>query len=330
MTTAAGTEATTTAGTGPGTGPGTEPVNGDTYKGNRRLAGILLGVAVAFTLAVLVGARLVMQRAADQPVAMPVVPAPQAGSAECAEFVDALPGNVLGYGRAELADPAPEGAAAWQKSSTERVTLRCGVDMPLQYTTLSQPEEIGGAQWLEVRDNAPGSTLSTWFTTDRAPVIAVTADAQSGRGVVEGIDVTRLPRTAPAPAPAPLSQLAGGDASACRGFTEAAPEHIAEGFSLVDAPLADPNTVAWTAPGREPVVVRCGVAAPEHYRAGARLAQVNGTPWFEDTETGGAAGAATWYALGRAAQVAAFIPAAGGNEVITNLTDFIAGAVPPA
>lgn len=322
MTTAAGTETTTPTGSQAGAG--------DASHSNRRLAAILLGIAVAFTLAVLVGARLVMQRAADQPVAMPVVPAPQAGSAECAEFVDALPGTVLGYGRAELAAPAPEGAAAWQKSSTERVTLRCGVDMPLQYTTLSQPEEIGGARWLEVRDDAPGSTLSTWFTTDRAPVIAVTADAQSGRGAVEGIDVTRLPRTAPAPAPAPLSQLAGGDASACRGFAEAAPEHIAEGFSLVDAPLADPNTVAWTAPGREPVVVRCGVAAPEHYRAGVRLAQVNGTPWFEDTETGGAAGTATWYALGRAAQVAAFIPAAGGNEVITNLTDFIAGAVPPA
>ena len=34
--------------------------------------------------------------------------------------------------------------------------------------------------------------------------------------------------------------------------------------------------------------------------------------------------------LGRAAQVAAYIPAAGGHEVITNLTDFIAGTVPPA
>lgn len=326
MTTAASTEATT--------GAGSQASAAGPFQGNRRLAGILLGIAVAFTIAVLVGARLVLQRAADQPVAMPVVPAPQASSAECAEFIDALPAKVLGYGRAELADPAPAGAAAWQKSSTERVTLRCGVDLPLQYTTLSQPEEIGGARWLEVRDTAPGSTLATWFTTDRSPVIAVTGDTAGGRSPVEDIDASRLPEVDPAPAPAPLSQLASGDAPACRGFAEAAPEHIAEGFSLVDAPLADPNTdpntVAWTAPGREPVVVRCGVAAPEHYRAGARLAQVNGTPWFEDTAPGGATGAATWYALGRAAQVAAYIPAAGGNEVITNLTDFIAGTVPPA
>ena len=58
MTTAAGTETTTPTGSQAGAG--------DASHSNRRLAAILLGIAVAFTLAVLVGARLVMQRAADQ------------------------------------------------------------------------------------------------------------------------------------------------------------------------------------------------------------------------------------------------------------------------
>lgn len=299
---------------------------------NRATVTVLLGIAIAFTLAVLFGARYVFNRAADQPVAMAEVPAPDAGSAECADFVANLPKKVLGYKRAELAEPAPAGAAAWQRSSTQRVTLRCGVDMPLQYNAYSQTLQAGGATWVRVNDT-PGSTMATWFTTDRAPVVAVTADAeQLGRreSPVEEIDAARLPHEDHQPAPAPLTQLAAGDTSACDGFRASAPESIGEGYSLLDAsadPVKDPFTVVWTAPGSEPVVARCGVAAPANYRAGAQLAQVNGLPWFEDTEAGNGVTADTWYALGLPAVVAASIPATGGNEVVTNLSDFVSGAV---
>lgn len=311
----------------PGTGAAQDP-----SQINRATVAVLLGMAIAFTLAVLFGARYVFNRAADQPVAMAEVPAPDAGSAECADFVANLPKKVLGYQRAELAEPAPAGAAAWQHSSTQRVTLRCGVDMPLQYNAYSQTQDVGGATWVRV-DDTPGSSMATWFTTDRSPVIAVTADTRQLGGhesPVEQIDAGRLPLQDHQPAPAPLSQLAAGDAAACAGFRQRAPESIGEGYSLVDAaddPVNDSNTVAWTAPGREPVVARCGVAAPENYRPGAQLAQVNGLPWFEDTEAGNGVTADTWYALGLPAVVAASIPATGGNEVVTNLSDYVSGAV---
>jgi len=293
---------------------------------------IILGLALALVAGVLGGARYVFNKAAHQPVAMPEMPSPLAGSPECADFVRALPNKVLGYSRAEIAEPAPPGAAAWQRSSNERITLRCGVDMPLQYNVFAEPETVNGVSWLRVDDAIPESTMSTWFTTDRSPVLAVTADTAQFAGdssPVTEIEASSLPQVHIDPAPAPLQSLDGGDTSACADLAAHAPKQIAEGFSLVDVPGAEPNapTLAWSAPGREPVVLRCGVAPPPSYQAGASLLQVNNIPWFEDTEAG-IGTASTWYALGRAADIAASIPVTGGNEVMTNLSNLIAGAVP--
>ena len=299
---------------------------------NRMPIFIILGLALALVAGVLGGARYVFHQATQQPVAMPEMRSPLADSPECAEFVAGLPQKVLGYSRAEIAAPAPAGAAAWQRSSNERVTLRCGVDMPLQYNVFAQPEIFDGVSWLRVDDAVPESTMATWFTTDRSPAVAVTADTAQLVGdasPVAEIDASNLPQVHIDPAPAPLASLAGGDTSACGALAAHAPQQIAEGFSLVDVPGVDPNspTLAWTAPGREPVVLRCGVAPPPTYEAGVGLVQVNNIAWFEDTEAG-IGTASTWYALGRAADIAASIPVTGGNEVMTNLSNLIDEAVP--
>lgn len=292
----------------------------DEFQINRTLLYIILALALGLVAAVLFGARYTFNTVAQQPVAMPELPSPKADSAECAALIDALPAKVAGHRRAKLAQPAPAGAAAWQSSSTERVTLRCGVDLPLQYTTLAVTEKAGGTEWLRVDD--PASELSTWFTVNRSPVVAVTAE-RSGRAPVGDIDASALPLAENAPAPAPLSQLAAGDASACGSLEAAAPQEIAEGFSLIDAP--QPHTLAWQSSGNQTVVVRCGVADPANYAPGAQLVQVNGVPWFEDDAD---AASSTYYALGREAVVAASIPLTGSNEIITNLSDLIAGAIP--
>ena len=162
---------------------------------NRTTIYVSLGLAVALVLGVLVGARVFFNRVALQPVAMTQLPAPEASSAECTSLIDALPSTLADLKRAELAEPAPEGAAAWQASSTERITLRCGVDAPAQYTPYAQTEDIDGARWLRVNDATPGSTLATWFTVDRSPVLAVTADTQQlrdGTAPVSGIDTAAL------------------------------------------------------------------------------------------------------------------------------------------
>lgn len=295
---------------------------------NRTTIYVSLGLAVALVLGVLVGARVFFNRVALQPVAMSQVPAPEASSQECTSLIDALPATLADLKRAELAEPAPEGAAAWQASSTERITLRCGVDAPAQYTPYSQPEDVDGARWLRVNDATPGSTLATWFTVDRSPVLAVTADTQQlrdGTAPVAGIDTSALTGPAPEQHPAPLADLAAGGgagAASCNSLLAAAPDSIADGYTRVDA--VSEQTVAWSAEGQDAIVLRCGVAAPENYGPGARLDQVNGVPWFEDVKLANGTTASTWYAMGRDVQVAASLPQAESNEAITNLTNLVA------
>ena len=293
---------------------------------NRTTIYVSLGLAVALVLGVLVGARVFFNRVALQPVAMTEVPAPEASSAECASLIDALPSTLADLKRAELAEPAPEGAAAWQASSTERITLRCGVDAPAQYTPYAQTEDIDGARWLRVNDATPGSTLATWFTVDRSPVLAVTADTQQlrdGTAPVEGLDTAALTGPAPEQRPAPLADLAtAGDPGKCDSLLAAAPESIAEGYTRVDA--VSEQTVAWSAAGQDAIVLRCGVADPANYGPGARLDQINGVPWFEDVKLANGTTASTWFAMGRDVQVAASLPQAESNEAITNLTNLIA------
>ena len=291
---------------------------------NRTAIAISLGLALLLVIGAVVGARLYFNQVALQPVAMTDLPAPQADSQACASLIDDLPSDLHGHPRAELAEPAPAGAAAWRSSSTERITLRCGVDIPAQYTDYAITEDIDGARWLRVDDITPQSTLATWYTVDRSPVVAVTADTEQldGGAPVDGLDLAALEQHDQPRNPAPLTELEAADSSKCSGLLDAAPESIAEGYTRTE-PASD-NTVAWHAKGRDPIVVRCGVAPSPNYGPGEQLAQVNGIPWFEDVKLANGTTASTWYALGRDSGIAASLPQAESNEAITNLTDLIA------
>lgn len=292
---------------------------------NRTTILVSLGLAVLLVLGAVIGARVFFQRVALQPVAMTDLPAPMADSPECASLIDGLPDRFAGLPRAELAEPAPQGAAAWRKSTDDRVTLRCGVDMPAQYTDYAVTETIGNATWMRIDDLTPQSNLATWYTVDRSPVIAVTGDAQVlhdskkslGRLGADGLPSKDQPQN-----PAPLSALEGADASKCDALLQAAPDAIAEGYTRTEP--ASENTVAWRAEGRDPIVLRCGVAPSPNYAPGAQLAQVNDIPWFEDVLLANGTTASTWYALGRDSGIAVSLPQAESNEAITNLTELIA------
>lgn len=305
---------------------------------NRTVVYVSLGLAILLVLGVLGGARYYFNKVALQPVAMTELPSPLADSAECSAFVNAAPDKVLGLKRAEIAEPAPAGVAAWQASSTQRITMRCGVDMPLQYTAYTPTEDHAGGTWMRINDMTPGSTMVSWFSTDRSPVIAITTDeATLGRHQhpLDAFDVSALPQVSQPQNPAPLSQLdtadIGDTASAqhCDALLDAMPESIADGYNqLPDSAMASPNTVGWTAPGHEPIVVRCGVTDPTNYAAGAALQQINEIPWFEDTVLANGTTSSTWYALGREVNIAAFLPQSEGNEAITTLSTIIAQHVP--
>lgn len=286
-----------------------------------------LVLAVALVLGVVIGAKVVFDRAAKQPVPMSDLPAPLADSPECAALLDTLPGELIGHERAEILEPAPQGAAAWASSSTERVTLRCGVDLPLQYTAYAPTETIDGVEWLRITDATPGSTLQTWYAVDRAQVVAVTADSEAlGRedepvSALSG-SVSTLADGDHDPFPAPLSRLSDGDTAVCGDLLAALPDTVAEMYERVDVPEA--HTVAWVADGREPIVLRCGVAPPENYEPGIQLNQVNDIVWFEDTVLASGTTAATWFALGRETDIAVSTPQDVSSEVLVQLGDVIA------
>ena len=105
------------------------------------------------------------------------------------------------------------------------------------------------------------------------------------------------------------------------------PTAIADGYSRrTDAGGKD--TWVYSAPGREEIVVRCGVAAPENYSAGVQLQQVNDVPWFEDTTLAEGTTAGTWFALGRADDLALSAPQDAANSALVRLSDALAEATP--
>lgn len=291
-------------------------------------------MALLLIIGVLVGAKVVAERAGNQPIGMSPLPAPMAESQECTTLIDTLPDELVGHDRAEIVEPVPPGTAAWASSSLEEVTLRCGIELPLQYTEYSQPVDVDGTQWLVVGDATPESTLQTWYSVNTSPVVAVTADEQTlGRhdNPVAGISeqMAELPRANHEPRPAPLSQLEPAPvdtAEICAPLMENLPSTLADSWQRTDNDGAD--TAVWTLPGQEPIVVRCGVAPPENYAAGERLTQVNDVPWFEDPELANGSTAGTWYALGRATDIAVSMPQAAASAALVELSDAITAHTP--
>jgi hypothetical protein len=122
------------------------------------------------------------------PLALVPVPAPQAGSADCATLMGRLPATLSSgdtvLKRAKLADPAPPGTAAWTDEKSEPVVLRCGLDKPAELTpTTDKLRSVSGVAWLP----ADGPESTTWYLADRNIYVAVTIPATAGTGVIQGL-----------------------------------------------------------------------------------------------------------------------------------------------
>lgn len=296
---------------------------------------IALVLGVSLVVGVLIGAKVVFNKAALQPVAMATLDTPESASEECAQFIAALPDTVLGHRRVGIVHPAPPGAAAWKSSSIEQVTVRCGVELPFQYTSLSTLDDVSGTSWLTVVDATPGSSMRTMYAVNRNKVVAVTTDDQ-GLGSHTAIDlasdlapaIETLAVSTPSPHPVPLSSLDSDPATGkqCAELLADLPESIGTETPytrVTDVSLPD-QTAAWHARDHEPIVVRCGVGFPENYAAGARLQQVNELAWFEDTVLGNGTTASTWYPVGRDINIAVSMPQSIGNPALVSLGEVIA------
>lgn len=266
---------------------------------------LALILAIVAVLGAIVGARVVFDRAANQPVALSTIDAPDASSPACHDLLQRLPAEIGDFRRAEIAEPAPQGAAAWARTSQDRVTLRCGVHSPEQYTRVSDTEAIDGVRWLQVSDSE--TDLSTWYTVDRGPTVAITAEGFNPTKDVSAA-VSALPQQHREPRPLALDSLDTPEGTRCTRLMAALPQR------LNDHELRDKtdSTAVWTTPGGEPIEVACGVDMPAAYEAGKQLTQIDEVPWLNDD--------GVFYALGREAVVAAAIPPSVGNGPLVELS----------
>ncbi|GGM40650.1 hypothetical protein GCM10012275_09520 [Longimycelium tulufanense] len=129
---------------------------------------------------------------ADGPLRVEPVAAPRAGSEQCRALLGALPDGLTAPNRKlprrQLADPAPEGTAAWGGADYAPVVLRCGVDKPRELVPTSQLTEINGVKWLSNYDYSS----VTWVVVDRPVYVSVSLPEESGVGPIQDLsDVIR-------------------------------------------------------------------------------------------------------------------------------------------
>ncbi|AWH92290.1 DUF3515 domain-containing protein [Dietzia lutea] len=145
------------------------------------------------------------EEAASEPVAAVAIPAPAAGSEECAALVGQLPEMLGDAARVALVEPAPEGTAAYRMPDAEPIIVRCGLPAPPTFTVGVGLQEVNGVQWFNEPDPDPAVTDSTWVAVDRPQYVAVTLPEGSGTGPIQDLSdalTAALEEVEPNPAPA--------------------------------------------------------------------------------------------------------------------------------
>lgn len=148
-------------------------------------AAIALPIALIF--GVIVGA--VKVPGSHDPVSLGEVPAPDAGSQQCTDLLDRLPQRLDDYERAELADPAPAGAAVWQRdhSNDDEIVLRCGVSRPDEFDAAAALQIVNEVEWFQVSGEAQGLNSSTFFAVDRGTYTALTLPSGTGPTPIQDV-----------------------------------------------------------------------------------------------------------------------------------------------
>lgn len=163
----------------------------------------LIATAIALPVALVVGlviaAVIAGRNPTREPVSLGAVPAPASNSPECAALRDALPEDLGDFTRAELVEPAPDGAAAWRGAKDEPIVLRCGLDRPVEFDRAAALQVIDGVSWFEISGESAGIDASTWFVVDRGVYIGLTVPNGSGPTPLQ--DASRAVSDALAPRP---------------------------------------------------------------------------------------------------------------------------------
>lgn len=143
-----------------------------------------LAVAGLAVIGVLVVAALSRDTPPPSPVAVVAIPAPQAESEECRALLDALPAELGDYRRADLANPAPAGAAAWRPDDGgDAVILRCGLDRPVDFVAGTPVQMVNDVAWFRIADTG----RTTWIAVDRPVYVALTLPDGSGSVPIQSV-----------------------------------------------------------------------------------------------------------------------------------------------
>ncbi|MHA7653383.1 DUF3515 domain-containing protein [Mycobacterium sp. ML4] len=167
------------------------------------IAALMLGVVTIGAILALAATLHTRQ----QPIAIPGADAPQAGNATCQSLMAALPEQLGDFRRADIAQPAPEGARAWRSGAdADPVILRCGLPRPDDFVVGSPIQVVDRVQWFRVTEQqSTDAGRSTWYTVDRPVYVALTLPGNSGPAPIQELSEI-IDRTIPAvpidPAPA--------------------------------------------------------------------------------------------------------------------------------
>ena len=134
----------------------------------------VLAVVVLVVLAAVVRSR--PDPAADAPLALLPVDAPQSGSVACQTVVQSLPDALADLPRRTLDDP-PAATVAWGQPP---VVFRCGLPDPVELTCSAALQQVNGVAWLPLSDG--GQT--TYLAVDRSVRIALTLTGEGSSGAL--------------------------------------------------------------------------------------------------------------------------------------------------
>ncbi|WP_293003448.1 DUF3515 domain-containing protein [Mycobacterium sp.] len=146
-------------------------------------AALITALVIAIgTIGVILAVAATRHRTA--PAVIAAVPAPHAHDSSCQKLTDALPQQLGDYTRAQVVQPAPVGAAAWQPAGKgDPVVLRCGLERPSDFVVGSPIQVVDRVQWFEVSQDQ----RSTWYAVDREVYVALTLPQGSGPTPIQQI-----------------------------------------------------------------------------------------------------------------------------------------------
>lgn len=112
-----------------------------------------------------------------------------------------------------------------------------------------------------------------------------------------------------------------GDSQECTDFLAALGEDLGEAKRVEFTDPAPESAAGYRLESGAPVIVRCGLPAPEGFEVGTTLTEVNDVQWFHEPDPVAEVTDSTWVAVDRPVYVAITLPEDSGTGPIQAVSD---------